>query len=320
VIPRWDCSQAKICQRLAHGTFGVAWLAEQEQSGELTKVVFKESRTSSDKSRKAFIHEVWMMQHLQGPHLLKLLGICLPSESLLESSRNVEPDSPMNTKELLMVLEFAPKGDLSNCINRLKSRSLGLKIKLGLDLARGLLEIHSRGMKFIHRDVRSQNVFIFSLDESRVDDREFVHAKLADLGILTIACPTYKGELGNWQYMAPEAFNGAYTVGYSPSIDVYSFGIVLWEILVCKPPFQEFMEMGKHNLGRKKILEENYRPEMPEWMPDPLKLLIESCWSVDANARPSFSKIVDELYEILQIRHQFRDPRNFLEANRQEDI
>jgi serine/threonine protein kinase len=97
-------------------------------------------------------------------------------------------------------------------------------------------------------------------------------------------------------------------VGYSPSIDVYSFGIVLWEIFACEPPFQEFLEIGKHDLGKKKILEENYRPEIANWLPDCIRHLIEQSWSVDANSRPSFEHIVSELEHILEIRNQFVIP------------
>jgi serine/threonine protein kinase len=279
---------------LGSGANGIAWLAQHNG----TELVVKALRNHTETSRKQFIHETLMMNHLQGNYLVKFYGICLPSASLIESSKIIDEKSALSN-ELVLLMEYAPLGDLAACRSTLRNTNLGVKIKIALDLARGLLALHSfEGLKFIHRDVRSPNVFIFSFDETKIDDEKFVHCKLGDLGIVTIASPTCYEEIGNWQYMAPEAFNGAYIVGYSPSVDVYSFGIVLWEIFTCETPFQEFMQMGNHHIGKKKILE-GFRPAIPKKFPKPLEKLVTQCWAAEADSRPSFAHIVSELEKIL---------------------
>ena len=57
---------------------------------------------------------------------------------------------------------------------------------------------------------------------------ESIHAKLGDFGSIVVASPSYSQRIGNYQYTAPEALRGSFSVPYSKEIYVYSFGILFW--------------------------------------------------------------------------------------------
>jgi hypothetical protein len=71
------------------------------------------------------------------------------------------------------------------------------------------------------------------------------------------------------------------------SVDVYAFGVLLFEIIVRQYPFDgmDAMEIGL------KVALEDYRPQIPDYVPEALSGLIQSCWQSTAEARPSFYAI-----------------------------
>jgi serine/threonine protein kinase len=210
--------------------------------------VLKQWKSFNTSKLKEFIKQVLFMDLVKSPGLVELLGICYFSQDGQQS--------------LLMVIELASCGDLTNCHPKIPKNSEKLKVKIAYDLARALCDLHSaQGLSMIHRDVRAQNVFIFSLDENTIFEQNVFHAKLGDFGAI-VASPNYGENLGNWQYMAPEAFSGALHVPYSAKIDVYSFGIVLWEIFAGQPPFADLLRnenaMTKICNGERPKLEKHF--------------------------------------------------------------
>lgn len=96
------------------------------------------------------------------------------------------------------------------------------------------------------------------------------------------------GGTGSLRYMAPEVAN---CNPYNHKADVYSFGILLWELLSCKKPFVDL----KIDTFYEEIVNGGARPPIdPKW-PKELVILMERCWSSDFDKRPSFTEIVDIL-------------------------
>jgi len=93
--------------------------------------------------------------------------------------------------------------------------------------------------------------------------------------------------------MAPEVMMGR---TLDEKTDVYSFGLILWEIATLKEPFQG---MTSWPVFRKAVCEEGLRPPIPSDMLPRLKALINRCWDAKPAVRPSFAQIITVLEEIL---------------------
>merc|ERR1711964_812683 len=106
-----------------------------------------------------------------------------------------------------------------------------------LDIALGMSFMHAQSPPVAHRDLRSPNVLLVSLDPHAP-----VCAKVADFGLSLTVTERLRDPLSTWQWMAPEAQMGNL---YTETCDLYSFGIVCWEIVhgTGEVPFSEFDRM-----------------------------------------------------------------------------
>jgi len=147
------------------------------------------------------------------------------------------------------------------------------------------------GSMVLHRDLKPDNIG-FSLGGA---------VKIIDFGLARIVdnmspdCDEVhemSGETGSLRYMAPEV---ASSMAYNQKADVYSFGIILWELLAYEKPFdgmnrEEFYE---------KVVHGGYRPEMSKKFPQDVATLMRNCWSPDIETRPNFNKVVELLNEMI---------------------
>jgi len=151
--------------------------------------------------------------------------------------------------------------------------------RLGKECALGLEAIH--GIGYMHRDIKSLNVFV---------THDMV-AKVADFGMCTNVSTSTEG-CGTIQWAAPEVLVNVYggRQSYDRSCDVFSYAVLLWEIFEQKVPYSETgldqMALGKEILGK------GIRPPFSHKTPPSVAKLIHACWSKDARSRPSFSQIV----------------------------
>ena len=316
-----EIHKCKFKEKLGSGGFGQVYLGDMKfnlSNKIINKVVFKETRFVSFDSLRNLINECMMMKIVENQFTIKLLGVCIPSMRLLDSRKRIHwseenNSSPFSANEedylnhqILMIIEEAPWGDLTHCHEIIAEKnSTKLKLKIAFDVARGLNSLYLKsGVKLIHRDVKSQNIFIFSLDENSVSSSDSVHAKLGDFGSIVVASPLYSQRIGNYQYTAPEALRGSLSVPYSREIDVYSFGILFWEILTGKIPFQELKENPNTCNKIEQMIIDGYRPSLdvlPKDIPPCIIEIIKHCWNSKPSARPSLGKIISLLTIILQL-------------------
>jgi len=106
-------------------------------------------------------------------------------------------------------------------------------LKIALDIASALSYLHNFDPPIIHRDVRSPNILIVSLEP---DSKTF--AKLGDFGLSQTSDLKLTEPLSTWQWLSPEVLN-AESISYDESMDTFSFAIVLYELLSRLPPYSE---------------------------------------------------------------------------------
>eukprot|EP01103_Thecamoeba_quadrilineata_P001906 TRINITY_DN1176_c0_g1_i2.p1 TRINITY_DN1176_c0_g1~~TRINITY_DN1176_c0_g1_i2.p1 ORF type:complete len:1699 (+),score=387.97 TRINITY_DN1176_c0_g1_i2:81-5177(+) len=218
-----------------------------------------------------FQREVFIMGCLEHRNLVKLIGITL--------------------QPLAMVMECLPLGTLYHLLvaEDVTWNNL-LRLHVAADIALGMKYLHSVVPPIIHRDLRSPNILMASLDPT-----DKVCAKVADFGLSRLLAPTMAGGDFNPNWLAPEIMRGK---EYTGSADVYSYGIINWEILTGARPFEEYEQHWRNPFAFKQAVIQGLRPtisaansaELPEFCS-----LIASCWDDDPERRPTFDAIVDEM-------------------------
>lgn len=143
--------------------------------------------------------------------------------------------------------------------------------------ARGMAYLHSGHPPVLHRDLKSANLL---LDESYT-------TKVCDFGLsrLKAQARSMTANCGTVQWMAPEVLANR---RYDEKADVYSFGIIVWELLSRECPY-EGMTAIQCALA---VLNRDKRPEIPKWCPPGLHALIKSCIKKEPSERPSFAEII----------------------------
>eukprot|EP00164_Ancoracysta_twista_P013642 GFYU01021860.1.p1 GENE.GFYU01021860.1~~GFYU01021860.1.p1 ORF type:complete len:185 (-),score=31.86 GFYU01021860.1:69-623(-) len=148
--------------------------------------------------------------------------------------------------------------------------------------AGAMVYLHNFNPKIIHRDLKTQNILV---------DGSF-HVKLCDFGMArskeTTASMT---AIGTPQWAAPEVLKRD---AYSEKADVYSFAIVVWEIVTHKFPYQGMSAIRVAT----EVATNDIRPEIPITCPQPLRQLMQACWATDVTARPTFQEIYKTLSDM----------------------
>ncbi|KAG0557285.1 hypothetical protein KC19_11G116800 [Ceratodon purpureus] len=252
-----------------------------------TTVAVKTIRPSLSKDRevvKDFIKEVELLVKLRHPNIVQFLAAAITREPLM------------------LVTEYLPGGDLHALIQK-GPLPADLAVTFALDIARGMAYLHGGPNVVIHRDLKPRNLIIDENNELKVGD-----FGLSTLIKVTNLHDVYKltGETGSYRYMAPEVF---LRENYNTKVDVFSFGMILYEMFEGEKPFDgEDAYEAAYCVAR-----ENRRPVFGSktYYPDGMKELITKCWSEFAVKRPSFDAIIPKIEEIMEKtshrdRHCFR--------------
>eukprot|EP01017_Pseudomicrothorax_dubius_P033692 TRINITY_DN4534_c0_g1_i1.p1 TRINITY_DN4534_c0_g1~~TRINITY_DN4534_c0_g1_i1.p1 ORF type:complete len:233 (-),score=8.69 TRINITY_DN4534_c0_g1_i1:85-783(-) len=196
-----------------------------------------------------------------------------------------------------LVTELCAGGSFYDLLHERKDIPLSWSTRctFALDIAQGMFYLHSLSPPVLHRDLKSPNVLI--QEELKSDTR--LHLKISDFGLSCLLSPRNANDLlqgvGTCHWMAPELLSG---LPYSKKADVYSFGIILWEIMKRELPYQHLK--GKYAIMQ--FVQHGGEPDyflLPHDCPPKLTELLKCCLHRNSELRPSFGIIVSKLQSIL---------------------
>eukprot|EP01125_Pyxidicula_operculata_P020107 TRINITY_DN735_c0_g1_i2.p1 TRINITY_DN735_c0_g1~~TRINITY_DN735_c0_g1_i2.p1 ORF type:complete len:765 (+),score=123.45 TRINITY_DN735_c0_g1_i2:291-2585(+) len=262
-------SNVILKKKLGEGAYGSVHLAEFHGYPVACKII----KNGVDKSNiQKILEELRLMRQLKHPNIVLLIGMCVNSEN-----------------QIMIVTEYASRGDMSACLKKIKS--ITIRIKIIADVAAGLCWIQKYNIT--HRDLKLDNLLV----------SEDWTVKIADFGLSVQVEEGSNSSFnfgGNIKYSAPEILKerakpkGPRNYQYGEKTDMWSFGLLWFHILTRIEPYRNRPEEYKGNDGLVKWILEGNRPTIVEYQwPKKYKEIMMSCWDDDPNKRPTFQKIVD---------------------------
>ncbi|KAJ8248807.1 hypothetical protein GJAV_G00227970 [Gymnothorax javanicus] len=283
VPDEWEVPREKItlCRELGQGSFGMVYegIAKGVVKDEPeTRVAIKTvNESASMRERIEFLNEASVMKEFNCHHVVRLLGV-------------VSQGQPT-----LVIMELMTRGDLKSHLRSLRSQEnsssslmlppLKKMIQMAGEIADGMAYLNAN--KFVHRDLAARNCMV----------SEDFTVKIGDFGMTRDIYETdyyRKGGKGLLpvRWMAPESLkDGVFTT----NSDVWSFGVVLWEIAtLAEQPYQ-----GMSNEQVLRFVMEGGLLDKPDNCPDMLFELMRMCWQYNPKMRPSFLEIISSITDEL---------------------
>nr|POE95786.1 serine/threonine-protein kinase edr1 [Quercus suber] len=260
-------------RELGSGTFGTVyhgkWRGSDVAIKRIKKSCFMGRSSEQERLTAEFWREADILSKLHHPNVVAFYGVV--------------QDGPGGT--LATVAEFMVDGSLRHVLLR-KDRYLDRRKRLiiAMDAAFGMEYLHSKNI--VHFDLKCDNLLVNLKDPLRPI------CKVGDFGLSKIKRNTLVsgGVRGTLPWMAPELLNGS-SNKVSEKVDVFSFGIVLWEILTGEEPYAN-MHYGAIIGG---IVSNTLRPTIPSYCDPQWRMLMEQCWAPNPATRPSFTEITSRL-------------------------
>nr|BBI47314.1 insulin-like peptide receptor 2 [Gnatocerus cornutus] len=262
-----DRKDVDILAEIGQGSFGMVYegLIKSRRYPCAIKTVNESASTSS---RMEFLNEGSVMKSFNdAQHVIKLLGIV---------SRGQPP---------LVIMELMERGDLKSYLRRCREPSQNLTTnelyRMAAEIADGMAYLSAK--KYIHRDLAARNCMVAA-------DRT---VKIGDFGMARDVYETdyYKKDTAGLlpvRWMAPESLaDGVFT----SDSDVWSYGIVLWEMAtLAEQPYQ-----GMSNEEVFNFVKNCGKPKRPDECSDMMYEIMSACWMWRPNDRPTFADIVRRL-------------------------
>eukprot|EP00884_Botryococcus_braunii_P015478 jgi/Botrbrau1/2613/Bobra.145_1s0034.2 len=234
--------------KLGHGGFGSVYRAMLQGS---TPVAVKFVSGHSPKEQSRFKNEVDILKGLRHTNIVQFLGASFAGG------------------QIMLVTEFLPRGDLWRALSNDTKHVFSWYNRgrqVALDIVRGLQYMHSK--KVMHLDLKSANILL-ARDGG---------AKIADVGLAKILTRdnTHVSMEGTFDWAAPEVLAGAQV---SEKCDIFSLGVVLWEIVTGeRPHFRQLRPL-----------------QVPDECPEDVDAIIRACRRVDPAERPTAKEVYDVL-------------------------
>lgn len=263
-----DMSALFLGQKFASGNHSRLYQGvynDQDVAVKLLRLDSCEDSAIATRLERQFMQEVHCLSQLHHPNIVQFVA------------------ASWKPPVCCLIMEYVPGGSLRAFLRKYEPGSIPVKtiISMALDVALGMEYLHSQGI--VHRDLKSENLVL----------TDNLHLKLTDFGVgcLETECDLRSADTGTYRWMAPEMISHKH---YSKKVDVYSFGIVLWELVTGLLPFQNMTPVQVAYA----VVNKNMRPPTPDDCPLPLRNLMEQCWNSSPEQRPCFYQIVQTLEDL----------------------
>nr|ACQ57002.1 EDR1 [Glycine max] len=245
-------------ERIGIGSYGEVYHADWNG----TEVAVKKflDQDFSGAALSEFKREVRIMRRLRHPNIVLFMGAVT---------------RPPN---LSIISEYLPRGSLYRILHRPNCQiDEKRRIKMALDVARGMNCLHTSTPTIVHRDLKSPNLLV---------DKNW-NVKVCDFGLSRLKHNTFlssKSTAGTPEWMAPEVLRNEPS---NEKCDVYSFGVILWELATLRLPWSGMNPMQV--VGA--VGFQNRRLDIPKEVDPIVARIIWECWQQDPNLRPSFAQL-----------------------------
>ncbi|XP_042000398.1 probable serine/threonine-protein kinase SIS8 isoform X1 [Salvia splendens] len=249
-------------ERIGLGSYGEVYHGDWHGTEVAVKKFLDQDITGE--SLEEFRSEVRIMKRVRHPNVVLFMGAIT---------------RPPN---LSIITEFLPRGSLYRLLHRPNNQlDERRRLKMALDAARGMNYLHNCTPVIVHRDLKSPNLLV---------DKNWV-VKVCDFGLSRMKHSTFlssRSTAGTAEWMAPEVLRNEPS---NEKCDVYSFGVILWELCTMRQPWGGMNPMQV--VGA--VGFQHRRLDIPDDMDPVIKDIVLRCWETDPNLRPTFSEIMAAL-------------------------
>ncbi|XP_067292400.1 mixed lineage kinase domain-like protein [Pseudorasbora parva] len=227
--------------------------------------------------RSVFNKEVETMKRFESPNILRMFGICIQDENGPNPS-------------YLIVMEYCEKGSLRQVLDSKSNLPWDRKTQMCLDAARGLYRLHQSEEKFkVHGSIRSCSFLVAAGYRVKLGGFELARTE-------TSLQKNKSKKNSAFHYSSPQLLQNI-NHPYDKACEIYSFGIVLWEIATREDPFKD---CSSHSQIYQKVCVEKVMEPLPIDCPKQLKELINACRSFEPFLRPTAGVLVDMLLKMVE--------------------
>ncbi|RWR82765.1 Protein kinase domain-containing protein [Cinnamomum micranthum f. kanehirae] len=267
-IAEWEIpwENLQIGERIGLGSYGEVYRADWHGT-EVAVKKFLDQDFSGD-ALEQFRSEIKIMLRLRHPNVVLFMG------------------AVTHPPNLSILTEFLPRGSLYRLLHR-PSIQLDEKrrLRMALDVAKGMNYLHTSHPTIVHRDLKSSNLLV---------DKNWV-VKVCDFGLSRLKHHTFlssKSTAGTPEWMAPEVLRNEQS---NEKCDIYSFGVILWELATMRMPWSGMNPMQV--VGA--VGFQNRRLEIPKEVDPMVAKIICDCWQSDPTLRPSFAQLLAPLKHLV---------------------
>uniref|UniRef100_A0A7N1A6Q1 non-specific serine/threonine protein kinase n=2 Tax=Kalanchoe fedtschenkoi TaxID=63787 RepID=A0A7N1A6Q1_KALFE len=256
----WE--EISLGERIGLGSYGEVYRGDWHGTEVAVKRFLDQSITGE--SLEEFKSEVRIMRRVRHPNVVLFMGAVT---------------RPPN---LSIITEFLPRGSLYRLLHRPNNQlDERRRLRMALDAARGMNYLHNCTPVIVHRDLKSPNLLV---------DKNWV-VKVCDFGLSRMKHSTFlssRSTAGTAEWMAPEVLRNEPS---DEKCDVYSFGVILWELATMRQPWGGMNPMQV--VGA--VGFQHRRLEIPDDIDPAVADIIRQCWQTDPRLRPSFGEIMAAL-------------------------